>query len=1053
MDTNSSGRHGRRTRELAPARSSAASAFAQPSTAATKLSWQQRYDHLVEANHRLKQQLQEQDAAHRRSRTVVKYEPTLPNNDVFTKQLIEENRQLLARYRALELRLANLATVSPRKSQDTNRRAGGNTIKKTTRIAYPLKLLVKNCGVQTDTNVTIEFEPPSAHPKPADEDAEMNEPAQPLPEHVVAVLAELKQRLGDLQVDLERLHQENELLRAERDEQQENEDQNHNRPKWDERQVLLRSKHEHRELENLLRDRVRQMNVLEAQFKHLQDKLRAQSLAYKQSLGQVEQLTTELVDAKQTVLKQRETLESHRDQTTEIQLLEREVHLLRSENASLNDAVAAFTARPLASLDAMVATKSIQVAMLEDDKTRLEKELHKVEQDLRLVTQVNDKLRRRVDRLTSEMARLSIELQQVVVAMEECKASRAIAELQLQHCLSGDHEESKQYMEAVGRALGAMRLQDSSSRSDTNSMTPDVSSTSVGSGGELPQARMQKMAELTRLIQDDVRAQVHELRVTHQAAMRDLQRQLKVWKERATARPGDETVAVKVYPQVSSGSSRQPGTEAKSGDHLHSESYLDTLMQVRIDRLHLQLSTAATDLQAKTLVLFCDYYDFEPQMSPVVTWNEGDVSMEMEIGFKLGIDQAFCRSPASELMTVELHEITQATSHVVAVVSVSMDTLFLSSDGRMVMVARLMEPHSKVPIGSFRLVAALSQPVNHVFRVWKRDAKPSLALATRGITSVPPSETSISLTIRVVCLVLAPSMERGGVSLRYRFMGHPSTRVVTEPSRTAYGFRFVSVDRVKAHDVPGDESFLRYLDRYELVLDVETPAGVKMGQAQVPFKAVAQRIRGGRDSSASIISTTVCSSGSDRPVGRAWVEVDVDTGTSLRAMKATELQPIIQRVFGHVTTSRIDWGLFCRAINLTASERACRELLWTKCEAQSLTMNKVLGRISSMDALKAALKEGGASLSRSDLSLLSSTLIQDDKEALNEPLPGRGDSSLSERLQLIIATSDVEWLRVESTMRRRVHVLNVLVDYAQDDDHDAGGIDWDTFTYRVRFEK
>lgn len=37
--------------------------------------------------------------------TTVKYERALPNNEVFTKQLVEENRQLLVKNREMELRL------------------------------------------------------------------------------------------------------------------------------------------------------------------------------------------------------------------------------------------------------------------------------------------------------------------------------------------------------------------------------------------------------------------------------------------------------------------------------------------------------------------------------------------------------------------------------------------------------------------------------------------------------------------------------------------------------------------------------------------------------------------------------------------------------------------------------------------------------------------------------------------------------------------------------------------------------------------------------------
>ncbi|GLD94441.1 hypothetical protein PINS_up003052 [Pythium insidiosum] len=79
----------------------------EPAVASTA-SWRERYHLVLASNKRLQERLAELDAVHRRSLTVVKYEPSLPNNDVYTKQLLEENRGLLTRCRALELRLAKV---------------------------------------------------------------------------------------------------------------------------------------------------------------------------------------------------------------------------------------------------------------------------------------------------------------------------------------------------------------------------------------------------------------------------------------------------------------------------------------------------------------------------------------------------------------------------------------------------------------------------------------------------------------------------------------------------------------------------------------------------------------------------------------------------------------------------------------------------------------------------------------------------------------------------------------------------------------------------------
>lgn len=83
----------------------------EQSITSTGVDWPTKYNQVLAANNRLHEQLVALETAHRKSLTVVKYEPTLPNNDVYTKSLIEENRELLKRFRALELRLLKVRTL------------------------------------------------------------------------------------------------------------------------------------------------------------------------------------------------------------------------------------------------------------------------------------------------------------------------------------------------------------------------------------------------------------------------------------------------------------------------------------------------------------------------------------------------------------------------------------------------------------------------------------------------------------------------------------------------------------------------------------------------------------------------------------------------------------------------------------------------------------------------------------------------------------------------------------------------------------------------------
>ncbi|EGZ05096.1 hypothetical protein PHYSODRAFT_534686 [Phytophthora sojae] len=129
---------------------------AQEALATAALGWQQRAERLERDNARLRERVAEVEETLRRSRTVVKNVPTLPNNHVFTKQLVDENHALRRETRALQRRLMQVRRNLPRtNSADLAR-----------------------------------------HP----------------------LVQALKTHLRDLEVDLERLQKENELLRTELDE-------------------------------------------------------------------------------------------------------------------------------------------------------------------------------------------------------------------------------------------------------------------------------------------------------------------------------------------------------------------------------------------------------------------------------------------------------------------------------------------------------------------------------------------------------------------------------------------------------------------------------------------------------------------------------------------------------------------------------------------------------------------------------------------------------------------------------------------------------------------
>lgn len=95
--------------QLVSDKSDAVVVMAQQALAAAALGWQERAERLAEVNTRLKNRVAEVENAHRKSMTVVKNVPALPNNHVFTKQLIYENHSLRRETRALQRRLMQVS--------------------------------------------------------------------------------------------------------------------------------------------------------------------------------------------------------------------------------------------------------------------------------------------------------------------------------------------------------------------------------------------------------------------------------------------------------------------------------------------------------------------------------------------------------------------------------------------------------------------------------------------------------------------------------------------------------------------------------------------------------------------------------------------------------------------------------------------------------------------------------------------------------------------------------------------------------------------------------
>ncbi|OWZ02517.1 hypothetical protein PHMEG_00025909 [Phytophthora megakarya] len=348
--------------------------MAQEALAAAALSWQERAERLEQANTRLKNRVAEVEESHRKSLTVVKNVPALPNNHVFTKQLVDENHALRRETRALQRRLMQVRNQEQTATSLTS----------------------------SDLLVVL-----AQHP----------------------LLQELKTHLKDLEVDLDRLQQENELLRGEEDQEQ---------------------------LQASVDALLQQIKVLEARYQHLEEKARTKTVLYQESTSRLEEIATQLFEAQQQLATQAEKLQVHSDQTSQLDDLQQELHLLRSENVKLNETIATLSSRPFDVLSKDLQKKNLCIVQLEEEKRTLEEDLAKFQADCIATRRTNDQLRRRVEDISAEVKDLANELTLSKTQCEQKTMEIEVAQLQLRFYTAPDDHN---LMSAIGKAIKDMKKQ------------------------------------------------------------------------------------------------------------------------------------------------------------------------------------------------------------------------------------------------------------------------------------------------------------------------------------------------------------------------------------------------------------------------------------------------------------------------------------------------------------------------------------------------------------------------------------------------------------------
>ncbi|RLN38049.1 hypothetical protein BBJ28_00001087 [Nothophytophthora sp. Chile5] len=295
------------------------------------------------------------------------------------------------------------------------------------------------------------------------------------------LVAELKRHLRDLEVDLERLRQENELLRLELEQQKGNE----RRPAAKssvslDANTATSNSNNQEELQECVAAQLQQMKVLEARYQQMEAKTRAKTTLYQENAKHLEEMNAQLFDVQQQLAAQTEKLQTHRDQTALVDDLSQENHLLRSENAKLNETVDTLSSRPFDALSSELQKKNLWISQLEEEKRLLEVDRVKTQQACIVTRSANELLRHRIEGLTADGNDLAKRLSRAKAECEQQIAEKEVAQLQLRFYLG---PADKTLMAVVGKALKEMKRQDQQGLSFLSEAVGDGATAAATRGG------------------------------------------------------------------------------------------------------------------------------------------------------------------------------------------------------------------------------------------------------------------------------------------------------------------------------------------------------------------------------------------------------------------------------------------------------------------------------------------------------------------------------------------------------------------------------------------
>lgn len=260
----------------------------------------------------------------------------------------------------------------------------------------------------------------------------------------------LKKKLQSLETDLARLGQENELLRAELS------SNSKPAPASSDQQISTEPKLQI-DLCARLQAQTKLLDILDIKYKGLKQKAEQQSHLYQDSLKRQQELSAQLLSTKQELGDCQQRLSLYSDQHALVEDLQNEVHMLRSDNAALNDAVATLSSRPFDTLSKELQKKNLLIAELELEKSKYESVANRAETDARAAFRASDGLRKRIKQKDDEIQSLVAQLDKQRLECERVQMEREVAQLQLRFYIAPP---DKKLLVALGNAVRDLKKQE-----------------------------------------------------------------------------------------------------------------------------------------------------------------------------------------------------------------------------------------------------------------------------------------------------------------------------------------------------------------------------------------------------------------------------------------------------------------------------------------------------------------------------------------------------------------------------------------------------------------